>query len=193
MAPSDRMGWRRGRTPNWFGLSPHPPPRHTIVQTHGQHLHFHGIWGFSPSASGFRVHWTLICANSKKAKVGFSGLCIVAPPVIPRVSNCPADWQRDFQIGCSECRQTWLPVQRQLAVRWSSDASVTHTHSPPLAPCPGTLLIYEPQVSFNGLLVLVRGKPLWDFFKNQPFCLRQMCLLASSIYRKMALFSGSLH
>lgn len=46
-------------------------------------------------------------------------------------------------------------------------------------------LIYEPRVSINGLLVLgaVHGKRLQDFFQNKTFCLRQMCLLGSSIYR----------
>lgn len=86
------MGWGAGEAGHITGLACHPWSYHS-PKTWSKlappfplwglkmSLYLHGVRGFGPSASGFEVHWTLICANSKKAKIGSSGLCISAPSV----------------------------------------------------------------------------------------------------------------
>lgn len=69
--------------------------------------------------------------------------------------------------------------------RWTSGKLMAHVWAGAPALPLWKALTDEPRVSINGLLVLVaiHRKRLRDFFKNKTFCLRQMCLLGSSLYR----------
>lgn len=88
--------------------------------------------GFSPSASGFEVHWTLICTNSKKAKIGSSGVCISAPSVnaegfITAQQTGNVTFRLDVLSAAKTCE---LCKGSLVRVELGTPMSHTHTQSP---------------------------------------------------------------
>ena len=81
------------------------------------------------------------------------------------------------------------PCQSSL-VRTGSQGSQCHASTQSCSPTPlapkrylSIPLIYRPQVSINGFLVLVAAHRLYGVsFKTSLFCLRQMCFIRKSYF-----------